>query len=1069
MKKFITALLIICITAAYTQALAEEPAIMIEAEDYTSATLKAPVEKIPEFSGGLGIAMLSVPIPGNAYKINYTFDAEKEGAYALSLRCGDVGQLWTSDFWLSVNDGDPVYISDVAVKTADFKSETLGTSLIKEYMAGAFELEEGQNVLSVIIDSSDVRSALDGKIGFWLDWISFSEIGFGFNRMTPSAISGVYERNEKVSYNLSFYAKADKEYVYNYRVTDFWGREAECGELSLAKGKKEMQLNLGIYDIGWYKLELLQNEESIGYAYFSVVPKMSERYEGETPFAADFASYYFAKDAKELDRQIKTAQLAGITYARERGGWAAFTNGGQIDWSSTVTGNMPKLKEAGFGTTQILETMNLFQNGTDSFKDLFTAYNFQQKLVENADGIIDVIEIDNELDGATSKVMADDYAAYLKAMFISNADTGGKMKMSVVSQCLDLNNTFNEGLRLNKAMDYTDLYNFHAHTTFTDKDKILGIREDYIEDNMEAKMESTEKDIPFWLTEAGIYILLENGKTELTDKQAKDQARYLTTATTESLANGVDKVFWFIWPKYIENNQEMGTFDAKGNPNPAYQAQAICTYMLGKGEYKGIIENGTVKGHLFNNGKNDVMVLWTDAPQTYEIKTDKPITVTDMVGQSSVLNPQNGKVNVETAYYPVYVSFDGEADSANYYPREYRVDTELKREFTTAERIILQQTFDGKSTEEARSNGYELADGKEERMTLTVNNFNKKEQEVKLTGTLDGYDVIIEKNMIKVPPMSKADVNVKLVPVEENVFPDIGDIRKNLKFTAETDGLISSPSVSPIRIVNAKTVTPLFLMEGSEDINNFDITNVAADAITNATVQSDGSYRFGVTFARSNCWYYPKLKINDASKLADTDGIVFWVRSDEIGEGIGDVKSFIDFKDGRRYYTGMARKYPCEPGWVQAKIAWDDFILFTSPYGAMDLRDFDPTLIDYIEIGGHFYNIDLTQEQGIYIKEPGFFAYSDREETANDTVTIELEQNKNYSAAQLKEIKVMLPDETESVAVMLTDDYIDEFTRNGNELKVDLSSFSKGQYSLRVITKDKNGFAKSGKVDIYID
>lgn len=1069
MRKLWTALLILCMTAVYVPTLAAEPDILIEAENYASASFKVPVETIKEFSGGSGIAMLANPIAGNAYKINYNFNANKAGAYQLSLRCGDVGQLWTTDFWLSINDSEPVYISDVAVKTADFRSETCGVDLIKEYTAGAFEVEEGRNVLSVIIDSNDVRSAVDGKIGFWLDYVSLSEVGFGFNKMTSAGVNGVYQKGERVSYTLSFYSKAEKEYKYTYRVTDFWGREAENGELTLAQGKKTMKLNLGMYDVGWYKTELFENGESISSAHFSVVPKASERYKGETPFAVDLASYFFAKDEKELNRQIKTAQLAGITYVRERGGWSAFGKGGQQDWASTVTGNMPKLKEAGFGTTQILETTNLFQNGVDSFKDLFAAYDFQKRLVENADGIIDVIEIDNELDGATSKIMADDYSAYLKAMFISNADTGGKMKMSVVSQCLDVDQTFNEGLRLNEAMEYTDLYNFHAHTTFGDKDKTLGIREDYVEKNLEAKMKSSDKDMPFWLTEAGIYIILEDGRKELTDKQAKDQARYLTTATVESLAGGVDKIFWFIWPKYIENNQEMGTFDANGNPNPAYQAEAICSYMLGKGKYIGTVEDGSVKGHLFDNGTNDVMVLWTDAPQSYEIKTDTPVTVTDMMGQKSTLNPTDGKVSVETAYYPIYVTFDGKADTANYYPREYKVNDELKREFTAAERIILQQTFEGKSTEEARSNGYELANGETEQLTLTVNNFNKQEKIVELKGVLDGYDVDIETDTVKVPAMSKVDVKVKLVPTEESVFPDIGDIRKNLKFTAETDGAVSSPSVTPIRIVNENIITPMFLMEGSENIENFDISNVADGAETNATVQADGSYRFGVTFAHTNCWYYPKLKVNDPEKLADTDGIVFYVQSDKIEQGIGDIKSFIDFKDGRRYYTGMARKYPCEPGWVQAKIAWDDFILFTSPYGAMDLRDFDPTLIEYIEIGGHFYNIDLSQEQAYYIKEPGFFAYSDTSGGENTKAVFEIEQNGIYSAAQLGTTKVVLPDDAQSVSVMLTDEYTDKFTKDGNEINVDLSSLSRGKYSLRVITKDKDGFAKSGKVDFYIE
>lgn len=1070
MKRIVSMLLAICsVVLLFTPVSAENGEIVIEAEDYQSATFSVPVERVSEFSGEYGIAMLAAPIEDNMYKINYTFNSDSEGAYLLSLRCHDLGQSWTTDFWVSMNDGEEVYISDVAKKTADFKSGVLGNALVKEYRACAFEVEKGENVLSVRIDKNDTRSQLDDKLGVWIDYFKLTEIPFGFERMTPNKVSGVFEAGDSAGYELAFYTKADREYSYSYRVTDFWGREAESGELKLPKGSKTMQLKLGMYGIGWYRLELLENGAEIGYAYFSIVPKQSARYKGETPFATDFASHYFAKNSRELDRQIKTAKLAGITYGRERASWATFGKQGQQSWEQHVLGNMPELKKAGFDTTLILETMNLFQKDSDSFKDLFAAYDFQQRLVKNADGTIDMIEIDNELDGQIGKITPDDYAAYLKAMFISNADTGGKMKMSMVSLCLDTDNLFNEGLRLNRAMDYTDIYNFHAHTTFTEKDKILGIRKNYVEENMEAKMKSTNRDIPFWLTEAGIYILLEDGRSELTVAQLKDQARYLTTATVEALSLGVDKVFWFIWPKYIENNQEMGTFDINGNPNAAYQAEAICSYMLGKGEYKGIIESSDINGHVFDNGKNDVVVLWTDAPQNYEIKTDKPVTVTDMMGQSSVMQPTDGKVCVDAAYYPIYVTLDGRLDESEYYPRKYSADTELKRKFTPAERIILQQTFEGKESADARSNGYELEDGKEEHMTLTVNNLNSEEKTVLLKGELDGYAVSLENAEVRVPAMSKAEVKVTLVPTEKTVFPDIGDIKRHLRFTAETDGGVSSPSVSAVRILNRKTVTPTFLMDGSENIKNYDISNVADGAVTNAEVQDDGSYRFGVQFAHSNCWYYPKLKIADPKKLADTDGVVFWVQGDDLDSGYGDIKLFADFSDGRRYYTGMASKYPIAPGWVQAKVAWDDFILFSSPYGAMDLRDFDPTLIDYIEIGGHFYDIDLSQEYAYYIKEPGFFTYSSRDDSQNRNVIFEIEQNGKYSAPELAETKIILPDNTETVSVMLTDEYTDKFRRDGNTVTADLSALEKGKYSLRVITENKDGTVISGRVDFYIN
>ena len=53
--------------------------------------------------------------------------------------------------------------------------------------------------------------------------------------------------------------------------------------------------------------------------------------------------------------------------------------------------------------------------------------------------------------------------------------------------------------------------------------------------------------------------------------------------------------------------------------------------------------------------------------------------------------------------------------------------------------------------------------------------------------------------------------------------------------------------------------------------------------------------------------------------------------------------------------------------------------------------------------------------------------------------------------------------------IMLTEEDIDSYTREGNMLTVDLSAQTKGKYTLRVIGKDDFGFAFSEKVDFYIN
>lgn len=53
---------------------------------------------------------------------------------------------------------------------------------------------------------------------------------------------------------------------------------------------------------------------------------------------------------------------------------------------------------------------------------------------------------------------------------------------------------------------------------------------------------------------------------------------------------------------------------------------------------------------------------------------------------------------------------------------------------------------------------------------------------------------------------------------------------------------------------------------------------------------------------------------------------------------------------------------------------WKDLILFTSPYGAVDIRPFDPSLVESLEIGCNLYPYDRPDKKmSFYLKEPGLF------------------------------------------------------------------------------------------------
>ena len=1045
--------------------LAENESFVVECENYSTATFDVPILKNGEFSGGAFVNLIQLP-SAEEYKMVYTFEAPKDATYLLDMRCSELGVTWTSDFSFSINGGKEIKAAEASTRTADWHNSIYG-SLLKEYRVGEYDLKKGENTLTVTVDKSDIRANLDNKLGYFADYFKFTLKSGEFKGIFPSENCGVFEKTKTVKYEVCRMAADDKEHSYTYTVNDFWGRTTDSGAFKIAAEKRTKIINLGKYDLGWYKINVYAEgtDERLGYAHFSVVPPLSERWQGDSPFAVDSGASVLLKKDELEDKFMQTIPLAGIKWVRERANWRGFRAAGHRDYDSYITKRFGAIKKYGVKTTQILVTDELWND--NPFTDLQRAYAYQQDLVKNTGGLIDLIEIDNELDGMTSKYPADMYSAYLKAMFLGNADSGGNMKMSMVSLCLSPETTFTDGIMRNDVLNWTDIFNFHAHTDYSEKNKILGIRKNFLESYYDKKQQFDTRDMPNWLTEAGIYIDIGEN-TELTDDQGMVQARYLVTATLESLAEGVDKFFWFILPKYTEHNKELGTFDANFNPNPAYQAEAICSYVLGKGKYIGKKCDDSAQAYMFDSGENDVLVLWTDAPKKYSVVTDKSVTVTDIMGQSKTVFPKNGKAEIDIAYYPVYVTFGGKADKANYYPEEYKENAEIKRTFNAGERIILQQTFN-QNLEDARNKGYLLKNNETEELTLTVNNFNSSEKTVRLSAELEYSDVKFDRDTVTVPAMGKTDVKVSVTPHADGKYNGADDMKTYLTFKAEADGFESSPSVATVRIENDTVITPKYIMDGAESLESFNINNVLDGAETSAEIAEDGSYRFRVQLHARLGWYYPRLKVTNPEKLINSDGMCFWVKADEETEGMGDFKCFLNLSDGRRYYTGNESKFNCSSKWVQAKVKWKDLILFTSPYGAVDIRPFDPSLVESLEIGCNLYPYDRPDKKmSFYLKEPGLFV---DESVADESKKIEvsgIEGGRHYKEGETINAVIKLADGVSGARVWLNDEPIDIAENDEREITVRFEALAKGKYTLRT-SAGSSVNAVTDKAEFYVE
>lgn len=1060
-KAGITAVLVAALIAGVFPAMSvSAEAITVEGENYSSIGFNARIDRgKSDMSGGEVLVVDGAPQSGRSYEVAYEVDVPEEGNYNLEVISSPVAMSWTNSYAVSINSEETVNMTD-----GDMQSELNTPSypgMFRKYKIGPFYFKRGINTVTFIIDLNTTRE-MDGHVVFYLDCFKLDSSGAGISMLKANGPCGVFEKGTSVVYDVSFGGGTKKDASYRFVVTDFWGSKVaentiQCGKEQL----KHFRLNLGKFDTGWYQLQIyngatgeLEKETS-----FSVVPVVAERYQGETPFAADFASLSTLPNETRLKEMQKTLKYAGINWVRERYTWADI----QPNAKTYNYTDMDRRVEI-FSDDGIKITMPYA--GTPSWtnvNNLFDVYNFQKNAAAHFDGKIQAWETWNEQDSTFLEVGADVYAAYCKAAALGVKDSGADAKVSFGGLCIRLDDDFYADLMLkNDVSSFSDFYNLHAHSAYSGN-RVEKLDVPYVQKNREWKAQYA-KNQPFWMTEAGIAMNL-GGNAAPTMDQLMSQARYAVVSTAQSLASGVSKHFYFVWPAYVETGHEWGIFNKNDESRPAYASEAVMTYVLGKGEYKGSLKDETIEGYVFDNGKNDVLVAWTDMAATMTLKSDHDVRVTDLMGQEKIVKSENGEVKVDVSYYPSYISFDGEMPVSEYYPAHYSFDEDKQLTFTDAQRIILQQNFENHNQKVNKKVGYELERGKTEKMSVTVYNFNNKPMTGSIRGELDGFDVQIADEEIRVEAMSSKMVSVTLVPTGKEA--NIGDM-KNLKFVGTFDQQDTSPSVSVVRVNDAPVIETFNLFEGQNDANNWDITNIAAVGSVKATNQEDGSVAFDFSFTGSGWWFYPQMKIKDASILKDTDGIVFWSKAEKGSALAGNHNVFAYLTDGRQYSLGDMTSIYFTEGWTQIKIPWSSLKLYLSPLGPVDsdIRSFDPTLIDMMSIGANF-----SQPQSkYYIKDFGYYVEKDGTQGTDDAISFEgLKNGSCYQPQDLADVKVTLPKtDYNKITVMLTDEIIQPASVDGNVLHLNLANTHKGDYVLRVICEDKRGYKTAESIRIFV-
>ena len=379
----------------------------------------------------------------------------------------------------------------------------------------------------------------------WVDGIAWGR-AMDF-RVQGKTVGNVFQEEE-----VAFDLKVGDDFPTHVAVEvyDFWDRRLDRFEWSPEKGGDVDRLELGKMDPGYYELRwTLQAPEGFlsrsGATSFCVLRAPDEPVR-PAAIAVDGALSWFYRrqdlvDVSELCRKI------GLQCIRDRMNWDQVErergkfDPDFLDTSATVQHEAGMEVYQDFGGTPPW-ALNEEDRGGSLPADLFDVYRVMRNLTSHFRGRVDSWEIWNEPYHANEfSGRPDEYVAYLKAAYCGckagNPD-------SVVLTC-----SFNTEPTLwgdraveNGALEYADLYNFHSYSRKENLVENIGLHR--------KRMIDYGRKLPMWLTEDGSRCRRDVLASRLAGEQIA--ARYAVEWAVMSLAEGVDRHFYFVVPEMFE-------------------------------------------------------------------------------------------------------------------------------------------------------------------------------------------------------------------------------------------------------------------------------------------------------------------------------------------------------------------------------------------------------------------------------------------------------------------------------------------------------------------------------------
>ncbi|MGI2293339.1 S-layer homology domain-containing protein [Paenibacillus sp. GXUN7292] len=590
-------------------------------------------------------------------------------------------------FWIKTSD-----LKSVRVRTTDATGQTFQQRItlqdtsdwqqvvINEMGSKSFEYWNGANdgewhkpavAITILFDRFDIKNPaltatvlfdqFTARIGDWLPELKIQQTTLG----------NIFLDDEPNK----FIVRSSWP-VINWAAFDIYGEQVASGSENTNVG--QAGITVPFSKLGYFTLEVSAErpgtEPLVRKTAYAVVSSALPPGNGDSPFGINTHLNRTAGGwSKELAEIIR---YMGASYVRDGVEWMTLEKEkGKYTFDPSPNDYMAKLAENDLKVLLVAAFNNPFydNNGTPytdagrkGFAEYAKAYVGRYK-----DQIIG-LNVYNEFNGGFGKrgnspanSQPDYYFKLMKETYNAVKPAYPDVPIvGIVSAGIDLNwiegvfKGVGEGEDKNAGLNYLDAMSIQKYMVPNTPDEIFDPMADL---KTLIKQYNDDELVPIWVTEFGIPT---HQSTKGVDE--KTQANYLLRAFVLGLGHGVERMAWYdfmndgLQPDYNEDNfglvrhknDLMGAY----TPKPAYASYAATSRQLADAVFQKIESFGSViSSHRFTKDGEALRVVWAQQETQAVIETNNNLEITDLMGNTEIYTPYNGKIYMTLSGEPFYI------------------------------------------------------------------------------------------------------------------------------------------------------------------------------------------------------------------------------------------------------------------------------------------------------------------------------------------------------------------------------------------------------------------------------